>query len=55
MTLFTLALLLEFFSGESFIQQIEDGSSTIEKYSVITGSLILGSLFFVGNLIVEEL
>lgn len=54
MTVFSLALLLEFFSGETFLQQFEEGVTTVEKYGMLTSSIICGSLLLVGNLLLEE-
>lgn len=54
MTLFTLALLLEFFSGETFLQQFEQGVTTVEKYGMLTSSIVCGSMLFVGSMILEE-
>ena len=45
MMVFSLALVLEFTSGESFLQQFQDGVYNLEKYAGITASAMLGVVF----------
>ena len=42
MMVFSIALVLEFTSGESFLQQFQDGVYNLEKYAGITASAIFG-------------
>ena len=42
MMVFSIALVLEFTSGESFLQQFQDGVYNLEKYAGITASAMLG-------------
>ena len=47
MMIFSVGLVLEFTSGESFLQQFQDGMYNMEKYAGVTASAFLGVVIMI--------